>query len=215
MDETMSSEQPRRTDSGAEPISRTRPGAHHGSRRRSRSARGRTVALAAGVGALIVFLVLVIYLLSTVTRYSSELGAQRTTLESSEAELRDARRQMKQIRSEMDALVRQRLPHLASLEFDRVLRVKQPYIRSVLFSGAQSAEREDYKFTIILENVDLPPAMLSVRVLLFDRSGVQVGGATLDNIGMLRPGEQRTLSGDAQLFMAKVPEYFYIDSGAD
>lgn len=187
----------------------------HSRRHRRRTGRKRTIALFLSLGALLLLAILVVYLFSAITRYNIELTAQRAALESTEADLRRANAALKKIRGELDALLQQRLPNLKPLRFDQVIRIKQPYIRNVLFSGASTDDRRDYKFTIILENIDLPPAVLTVRILLFDRSGVQIGGATLDNIGMLRPGEQQTLSGDAHLFMAATPEYFHIDSSKD
>ncbi len=82
-----------------------------------------------------------------------------------------------------------------------------------LLTVTRSGDKESYEYTIILENVDSPSALPVVQVLLFDRTGVQVGGDRVEGAGMLRPGDKQTFSGEIPLFMDATPEYFYVDSG--
>ncbi len=153
------------------------------------------------------------FLIASIVKHGSGSAAQRVSLEKGQSDMSDVRAELKRMRAEMDTLVKQRLPRLKVLQFDKVIPMNQPYVRSVLFTVTRSGDKENYEYTIILENVDSPTTLPTVQVLLFDRTGVQVGGDRVEGAGMLRPGDRQTFSGEIPLFMDATPEYFYVDSG--
>lgn len=212
MEETTTTGQQPSSTGGFESTSHRHSGRRRGSRRRRRSRSKLLAVIAGSVIGLLALVMLSVYLFGALARYGSENSAQRSALEKGESELRDARAEVKKIRAEMAALVKQRLPHIKALEFDKVLPVNQAYVRNVLFTETHSGDKVSYEYTIILENIDSPPAVPTVRVLLFDRSGVQIGGAAVDGVGMLRPGDRETFSGDVDVFIDAKPEYFHVDS---
>jgi hypothetical protein len=190
---------------------------HSGRRRRSSGHRRRTLRqllplIAGGAIGFFALLMLSLYLFGALARYSSENSLQQAKLEKGETELRDARADVKRIRVEMDALVKQRMPHLKPLEFDKVIPVNQGYVRNVLFTETHSDNKTTYEYKIVLENIDSPPAVPEIRVLLFDRTGVQVGGALVNGIKMMRPGDRDSFGSDVDIFIDAKPEYFYIYS---
>lgn len=210
MDETTSTQPSRSQNSASGSVHGS--GRHRSSRRRRKSSMspGAMIAAVIGVVAVATFAAFVV---GSIVKQSSSVAVQRAALQEDQANTNDVRAELKRMRTEMDTLVKQRLPRLKVLQFDKVIPMNQPYVRSVLFTLTRSDDKESYEYTIILENVDSPTTLPTVQVLLFDRTGVQVGGDRVEGAGMLRPGDRQTFSGEIPLFMDSTPEYFYVDSG--
>ncbi|HMV70950.1 MAG TPA: hypothetical protein PKZ77_02505 [Pseudomonadales bacterium] len=187
-------------------------GRRRGSRRRRKSGMS-PAAMVGTVLAVVAVATLAAFVVGSIVKHSSGTATQRAALQDNQPDSSDLRTELKRMRAEMDTLVKQRLPRLKVLQFDKVIPMNQPYVRSVLFTVTRSGDKESYEYTIILENVDSPSALPVVQVLLFDRTGVQVGGDRVEGAGMLRPGDKQTFSGEIPLFMDATPEYFYVDSG--
>jgi hypothetical protein len=196
-------------DSSSRSSSRRHGSRHHRSRRSSRSLLP-VIALTA-VGAVAV-ISLLLYLFGTIARYGSENNLQRAELSQKESELRDLRAELKRVTAEFDALVKERLPNLKALERDKVIPLNQGYVRNILFTETHSGDKIGYEYRIVVENNQSRPAMPAVRVMLFDRTGVQIGGASVQGVPLMRTGDSESFSGEVDLSIDAVPEYFYVES---
>jgi hypothetical protein len=199
-------------ESGGRAASRRHGSRHHRSRRSSRSLLP-VIALTA-VGAVAV-ISLLLYLFGTIARYSSENSLQRAELGQKDAELRDLRAQLKRVTAEFDALVRERLPNLKALEHDKVIPLNQGYVRNILFTETHSGSKTGYEYRVVVENNQTRPAMPAIRIMFFDRTGVQIGGATVGGVPLMRTGDSESFSGEVDIMIDAVPEYFYVESRSD
>lgn len=185
---------------------------HHHSRRRHHSLRKLAAVGALTVLGSCVFVALTLYLFHTLARNSADSSPQRAALVDSESELRAAREELKRVNSEMEALVKQRLPNLRRMEFDKVIPINQGYVRNILFTEKHLENKVQFAYMIVLENVDAPPVIPKTRVLLFDRTGIQVGGAAVSATKIMRPGDRDSASVEIDMFIDDAkPEYFLID----
>lgn len=199
-------------ESGTRAASRRHGSRHHRSRRSSRSLLP-VIALTA-VGAVAV-ISLLLYLFGTIARYSSENSLQRAELGQRDAELRDLRAELKRVTAEFDALVRERLPNLKTLEHDKVIPLNQGYVRNILFTETHSGGKTGYEYRIVVENNQARPAMPAIRIMFFDRTGVQIGGASVADVPLMRTGDSESFSGEVDILIDAVPEYFYVESRSD
>jgi len=200
------------TGSGAESRGRSssrRHGSRHRSRRSSRSLLPVIALTALGAVAVISLL---LYLFGTIARYSSENNLQRAEIGQKDTELRELRAELKRVTAEFDALVKARLPNLKALEHDKVIPLNQGYVRNILFTETHSGDKTGYEYRIVVENNQSRPAMPEIRVMLFDRTGVQIGGATVAGVPLMRTGDSESFSGEVDVLIDAVPEYFYVES---
>jgi hypothetical protein len=198
-------------DSPARPPSR-RHGSRHRSRRSSRSLLP-VIALTA-VGAVAV-ISLLLYLFGTIARYSSENNLQRAELSQKDSELRDLRAELKRVTADFDALVKERLPNLKTLEHDKVIPLNHGYVRNILFTETHSGDKTGYEYRVVVENNQSRPVMPGIRIMFFDRTGVQIGGASVEGVPLMRTGDSESFSGEVDILIDAVPEYFYVESRSD
>jgi hypothetical protein len=198
-------------DSPGRPASR-RHGSRHRSRRSSRSLLP-VIALTA-VGAVAV-ISLLLYLFGTIARYGSENNLQRAELSQKDAELRDLRAELKRVTAEFDALVAERLPNLKTLEHDKVIPLNHGYVRNILFTETHSGDKTGYEYRVVVENNQSRPVMPGIRIMFFDRTGVQIGGASVEGVPLMRTGDSESFSGEVEILIDAVPEYFYVESRSD
>ena len=120
-----------------------------------------------------------------------------------------------QLKSEIKELTLNRLPGLTELDYDEVLKVNKQYVKNIVFTRTGKKGTRLYEYKLVLENHNaaLQPAL---KILLFDRSGVQVGISELSNkpeqggIIRLDRDEIRTHYAVLQLPYSSEPEYFQI-----
>jgi len=188
----------------------------------SRSHHGRTrliqilgVALALS---LIINLLIAIALASYVRKasllsgVSSSLRLEMTGL-SEQSELKTG--QIKTLENEIKELTLNRLPGLMGLNYDEVLKVNEQYVKNIVFTRTGKKGAHLYEYKVVLENHDaaLQPAL---KVILFNRSGVQVGMSELSNkveqggITRLDRDEVRSHYAVVQLAEKAEPEYFQV-----
>ena len=188
----------------------------HGSRHRSRhSSRSLLPVIALTAVGAVAVISLLLYLFGTIARYSSENNLQRAELGQKDSELRDLRAELKRVTAEFDALVKERLPNLKRLEHDKVIPLNQGYVRNILFTETHSGDSIGYEYRVVVENNHSRPVMPEIRVLLFDRTGVQIGGASVESVPMMRTGDSESFSGEVDLMIDAVPEYFHVESRSD
>ena len=123
--------------------------------------------------------------------------------------------QIKTLTNEIKELTLNRLPGLTGLNYDEVLKVDEQYVKNIVFTQTGKKGTQLYEYKIVLENHDsaLQPAL---KVILFNRSGVQVGMSELSNkiehgsITRLDQDEVRAHYAVVQLADNAEPEYFQI-----
>ena len=199
-------------DAGSGSASRRHGSRHHRRRRSSRSLLP-VIALTA-VGAVAV-ISLLLYLFGTIARYSSENNLQRAELGQKDSELRELRAQLKRVTAEFDALVKERLPNLKTLEHDKVIPLNHGYVRNILFTETHSGDKTGYEYRVVVENNQSRPVMPGIRIMFFDRTGVQIGGASVEGVPLMRTGDSESFSGEVDIQIDAVPEYFYVESRSD
>ena len=123
--------------------------------------------------------------------------------------------QIKTLKNEIKELTLNRLPGLTGLNYDEVLKVDEQYVKNIVFTRTGKKGTQLYEYKIVLENHDsaLQPAL---KVVLFNRSGVQVGMSELSNkiehgsITRLDQDEVRAHYAVVQLADKAEPEYFQV-----
>lgn len=123
--------------------------------------------------------------------------------------------EIKTLKHEIKELTSNRLPGLIRLNYDEVLTIDKRYVKNIVFTRTGKKGTHLYEYKVVLENHDaaLQPAL---KIILFDRSGVQVGMSELSNraeqggITRLDQDEVRTHYAVVQLADDAEPEYFQV-----
>jgi len=125
--------------------------------------------------------------------------------------------EVKRLQQELNALVSKRLPGLTRLELDKVLPLKQQYLKSVFFTVTGNTRSQRHEFKLVLCNEESTPVQPRVDVLLFDSLGLQVGQCTAgvfedgsSILSLLEPGETRSFSGEVEVAEGHQAEYFSV-----
>jgi len=193
--------------------SRRSSSGHRSGRHRHRSStRPRALLYLLFLGfSIVVIMLIAMYLLFAYTRANDEIVTLRGQLDSKQAELLKANASIQDIEAEFAALVDGRLPHLQELEFDKIINIPQRYIKNIVFTETRLDGTKSYEYRIVAENNERQMVAPIIRVLLFDRSGVQISSAVVEGNKILRSGESFTFHDQLDLFIDAVPVYFYID----
>lgn len=208
------SDRPNRADNGGTGSERVHGHTHSSHHRRRHSSR-RWVPVLALVSGLLVLLVIV---LSVQIRV---LWNEKVFLSSMERQLAEEvsaqREQIAKLREEMALLVQGRTPRLHPIVLDQVVPVNQAYVRHVLFTVTRKGSQENYEYTLVMENDSLRQIDPDVKVMFFDRNGIQVGISEIgweprgkQSVEPLARGEIRNHSASVNLFDESPPEYFLI-----
>jgi hypothetical protein len=123
--------------------------------------------------------------------------------------------QIQTLKNEVKELTLKRLPGLKALNYDAVLQINKNYVKNIVFTRTGKKGTRLYEYKVVLENRKsaLQPAL---KVLLFDRNGIQVGMSELSNksehggITRLDQDEVRTHYAVVQLAEDAEPEYFQV-----
>ncbi len=187
------------------------------SRRSSHSHRKRTkliYGLWTTVGILFLLLLFVSVKLSM---YAKEVTELNMIEKKQSRELEQMRPKLDQLKKEIDELVMGRLPSLHKLEFDKVIPIKEKYVRNIIFTLIGHEQDRNYEYKMTLKNDTLTAIHPIVKILFFDRLGIQVGSSSigLDENGMptldvLDRGEVRSYTSVVKLSDGRRAEYFMI-----
>lgn len=119
---------------------------------------------------------------------------------------------MKQMKEDMDAVVKGRIPGLKSIVFDEVIRIDDQYVKNILFTLRKKGEEINYEYKIVLHNQT--PSVLEprVQIYLFSRTSLQIGYADLKGGGdaVLIADESRSHSGSFDISQDGEPVYFMV-----
>ncbi|OUS09217.1 hypothetical protein A9Q90_04015 [Gammaproteobacteria bacterium 54_18_T64] len=124
-------------------------------------------------------------------------------------------RQIQTLENEIKELTLNRLPGLTGLNYDEVLNIGKQYVKNIVFTRTGKKGARLYEYKIVLENHDaaLQPAF---KIILFDRSGVQVGMSELSHdseqgvMTRLDQDEVRVHYSVVRLPDNSEPEYFQV-----
>lgn len=204
-------------------VSETRPSSRRSSSSRASGAHQRRTRLIQILGialalSLLINLLMAIALASYARKASllSGIGSGlRLELASTTEQSEHKTKRIKTLESEIQALTLNRLPGLINLNFDEVIEVDKHYVKNIVFTRTGKKGHHLYEYKVVLENHNaaLQPAL---KILLFDRSGVQVGMSSLSNkteqggIARLDQDEVRTHYSVVQLPDSSEPEYFQV-----
>lgn len=157
--------------------------------------------------------------LGSYVRKSGLLSAVSNSLQKEIASLSeqasDQIRQIHSLKDEINELTLNRLPGLIGLSYDEVLKINKEYVKNIVFTRTGKKDSRFYEYKIVLENRDseLQPAL---KILLYNRSGVQVGSSELSNdaqqggLTRLDRDEVRAHYAVFQLPNDSNPEYFQV-----
>ncbi|GAB6066921.1 hypothetical protein JCM13664_02390 [Methylothermus subterraneus] len=186
-------------------------GRHHYHSRR-RLVYGLWAALA------ILFLLLLVTAIK-LSLYAKEVNDLTLLQAKQERELERLRPRLAQLERELAELVKQRLPGLYPLEFDKVIPIDKEYVQHILFTRIGKAEDRNYEFKLTLRNGDLTAVHPIVRVMFFDHLGIQVASAAVGvddkgvpTLDVLERGEVRSYVQVISLPSGKEAKYFRIET---
>ena len=119
-------------------------------------------------------------------------GAMMDDIESLKAE-------RKELLQQLAVKVRGRVPGLRPILNEQVLNINQGLVKDVLFTVSGTADKQNYEYQVVLRNSSNQPAKVGLKLLLFNRFGVQIDEAGIgrDADGTLNPGEVSSHSGQA------------------
>ncbi len=187
------------------------------SRRSTHSHRKRTkliYGLWTAVGLLFLTLLFVSIKLSM---YAKEVTELNMIEKKQSRELEQMRPKLDQLKKEIDDLVMGRLPSLHRLEFDKVIPIQEQYVRNIIFTLIGREQDRNYEYKLTLKNDTLTAIHPIVKILFFDRLGIQVGSSSigLDEHGLptlevLERGEVRSYSSVVKLSDGRRAEYFMV-----
>ena len=167
--------------------------------------------------ALAVLLLIVLGLSIRLGMYARD-NARLVAMEQTQAaQLAQQEQEMAVLRGELAALVEERLPRLSPIVLDEVIPINEQYVRNVMFMMTRKQKEQRYEYTLVMDNSGVQHIYPEVKIMLFDRAGIQVGVSTVgyDNQGranqdVLERGEIRTHSSFVQTFDELPPEYYLI-----
>ena len=208
------------TDENVSPRVRTHSSRHaHGSHRHSHSshrhASPQTVILLSL--ALMILLLIIVALGVRLGMYARDSARLAKVEEVHLAQLAEQAETIATLRTEVAALVEERLPRLSPIVLDEVIPINEHYVRNVMFMMTRKNGEQRYEYTLVMDNSSVQHVYPEVKIMLFDRAGIQVGVSNVgyDNQGranedVLERGEIRTHSSFVQIFDESPPEYYLI-----
>lgn len=215
-DHSVSREYERETPSESSGRHRSR----HRTRRKSSSAselykckRGLALFKGSFVLILIVAVIGVLFLRGYVSRLEDDLAAHTHKIK----ELRDGhaswQERVDQLERDLASHVTGKLPDLNPLTYDKVIEVDQQYVKNLVFSVSRKADTTSYEYQLVMHNRSPIVIQPRVKILLFDRNGLQIGISDLKGLkdNVLIPEETRSLHEVFEILLEdREPAYFMI-----
>ena len=142
----------------------------------------------------------------------------RSELAKSQEELRQAMPELRQLRQDLDELIRGKLPHLRKLEYDQVLPLDEGHLKNISFTKVVNRGVQNYEYKLVVQNNTRALLWPEIQLFLFNELGIQVGSTEIctaspgalkaASLGM---GEVRSYSAAFQLTDKNaLPTYFMI-----
>ena len=129
-----------------------------------------------------------------------------------ETNLKRIKSELNQLRQENTVLIEGRIPGLARLRYDEKIIVDRAYVKDIFFY--QIADYFEFKLRAVNDTYN--PIWPSVKIVLFNRLGFQIGeGVIVEDQYTLGVSESRFYSGQIALNIAQEPVYFLVVIGGD
>lgn len=191
--------------------------------RRSRSSRHTRMKIwGLSFALLIMFVILFItsaYTSARINQLSIQVSSNQEQLLLKEKEINELKSQLTQSKDELEKLIKGRLPAVMKLVPDQVLTVNKDFIKNIVFTVLTQNDSKHYEYKLVVENLSHKIIVPKFRLLIFDKSGVQIGMDQVLRGEELAPGESRSYSSKIDFFMTEEPAYFQFSSmiptGAD
>ena len=191
--------------------------------RRSRSSRHTRMKIwGLSFALLIMFVILFItsaYTSARINQLSIQVSSNQEQLLLKEKEINELKSQLTQSKDELEKLIKGRLPAVMKLVPDQVLTVNKDFIKNIVFTVLTQNDSKHYEYKLVVENLSHKIIVPKFRLLIFDKSGVQIGMDQVLRGKELAPGESRSYSSKIDFFMTEEPAYFQFSSmiptGAD
>ena len=196
-------------------IEQSRSGSRGSSRKHSSRSKQRKLVLILSAGLAVSF-VLNLVLGAKLGTYARDAALSVAVEKKLQRELSALQPKLEKMAAEIESLTLQRLPGLVELTYDKVLPVGQQYIKNIVFTQTGSDEEKRYEYKVVMDNRNLLPVRPEVKILFFDRVGVQVGQAELgmgNGLPITEPlerGEVRSYSSSIVLSDDLAPQYFQV-----
>jgi hypothetical protein len=113
-----------------------------------------------------------------------------------------------QSKTELEELIKGRIPSVMKLVPDKVLAVNKDLIKNIVFTVVNHAGFKQYEYKLVVENRTQKRTIPKFRLLIFDKYGVQIGLDQVLTSEELAPGESRSYSSKVDFFMKEEPAYF-------
>lgn len=146
----------------------------------------------------------------------------RANLVRTEDHLHQVMPEMKKLRTDLDALVRGKLPRLRSLKYDEVLPLEEAYLKNIAFTEVINRDTHAHEYKLVVQNNTRTSLWPEIQLLIFNELGIQIGSSDIGTrdpdalkAGSLGIGEVRSYSAVIQLtdknatpayFMIRIPE---------
>lgn len=120
--------------------------------------------------------------------------------------------ELEKVKADLNELVNRRIPGLHELQTDKVMELPGGDIKNIMFTIVRRAQKNYYKYLLVVENNHDDKLIPSFKVLLFDRNGLHVATHKVEDSHMLAPGEIRDYTSEVDFLFETQPHYFYIDN---
>jgi len=168
----------------------------------------------------LLLIALLLYRTSLISGHADNLDQTRTDLLDKVASMRADLRNLRDRNAE---LLAGRLPGLRQLDFGEIIEKPAEHVESVLITRTNAYEGVRYEYLVIVKNRSAEYLTPEVKILLFNASGYQVGGAKISAKGsslqrrqaLLKPGESRSYTGVLEVNSDEPPPYLLVRATAE
>lgn len=182
----------------------------HRSKRKYHRSQLHNPLIAALIGVTMLVLVVLLFTAIKLTSLNTTNDVLQIKLQEAQDELAQTRSTLLNTKRELEATVQGRFPQLRRLELDKVLPVNDGYVRNIVFTMLKKSNDITYEYKLVLDNNSDTTGIPDVKVLVFDKLGVQLGGDELPRQEPLSRHETRSYSSVVDLVVPGEPHYFYV-----
>ncbi|MCI0732520.1 MAG: hypothetical protein L0Y38_01700 [Methylococcaceae bacterium] len=166
--------------------------------------------------ALFASLCIILTLCIQIRLYSTQLAGFKQAESFRSKEIEEMKTRMTELEVEIAEMVQSRLPNLKELAFDKVIEIDHRYVKNIVFTLTGKNGHKSFEYKTVLENSGTEAIEPAAKVIFFDRLGIQIGQANIENDvpgsdqGLLDPGEVRSFYNSIQFAESLLPRYFRV-----
>ena len=151
-----------------------------------------------------------IYGSSRIEELSSRASSIQEQLLLKKKEVDELKSNLAQANDKLEQVIKGRFPTVLKLVPDKVIAVNNDSIKNIVFTVVKHDGSRQYEYKLVVENRSRKIIVPKFRLLVFDKSGLQIGVDQVMSSEELGPGESRSYSSRVDFFMKEKPAYFYI-----